>query len=203
MNIDKWQGEIFDTGAQYTVIGISKAQAYCLHMGVKFKTSKNKKKYKFCNDRQKSLGAMNIRIPIPGYKVINLKVDVVSANVPFIIGLDFLDKYRMFVNTVTHTRCARILDLQGTVVRKRGHIYLERSQKHKILFTKSELVKINRNFSHPSTDKLYNLLKVARPWETDNMTKTILEEISRLCSACQRFSPGPIRFKASIPMKMS
>ena len=31
------------------------------------------------------------------------------------------------------------------------------------------------------------------------MTKTILEEISRHCSACQRFSPGPVRFKASIP----
>ena len=123
-------------------------------MGVKFKTSKNKNKYKFGNDRQKSLGAMNIRIPIPGYKVINLKVNVVSANVPFLIGLNFLDKYRMFVNTVTNTLCAPILDLQVPVVRKRGHIYLEWRQKHKILFTKSELVKIHRNFSLPSTDKL-------------------------------------------------
>ena len=62
----------------------------------------------------------------------------------------------MYVNTVRNTLCAPVLDLQIQIVRKRGHVYLEWTKKDTILFTKNELVKLHRNFSHPSSDKLYN-----------------------------------------------
>ena len=62
-------------------------------MGVNFRPHKINHKYQFGEDKQNSLGSIPIRIPIQDNKVIQTEVDVVAANVPFLIGLDFLDKH--------------------------------------------------------------------------------------------------------------
>ena len=152
-----------DTGAQSTVIGLKQAHAYCRHMGIKFKTKKNNNRYKFGDSSQNSLGSMNMRIPINDNKVIHIEVDVVQANVTFLIGLDLLDEYSLYVNNVTNELVAPYLAISTPLVRKRGHIYLEWNKKDTILYTRQELLKLHRNFSHPSSDKLFNLLKLARP----------------------------------------
>lgn len=41
-----------------------------------------------------------MRISIDKHGLVIEPVDVVRANVPFLIGLDFMDKYRMYVDTV-------------------------------------------------------------------------------------------------------
>lgn len=90
----------------------------------------NNHKYRCGNDRQTSLGSINIRIPIPNNKVIKLQVDVINSNEPFLIGLDSLDMflqnfYRMFVNKVSNQLWAPFLDLQIPRKRKCGYVYLE------------------------------------------------------------------------------
>lgn len=65
--------------------------------------------------------------------------------------------------------------------------------------TQNQLVKLHRNISHPSNEKLLNLLKFAQKWENDSRTKDLLQEISRRCFTYQRFSPAPIPLKVSIP----
>ena len=65
--------------------------------------------------------------------------------------------------------------------------------------TREELVKLHRNLSHPATENLYNLLKLARPWETDNETRKVLEERTQNCDYCQHFPTTPIRFKVTLP----
>ena len=137
--------------------------AYCKYTGVKFKPKKNKRKFRFGDDKQKSLGTINVRIPIQGYRIIVEKVDVVPVDVPFLIGLDFLDKYKLYVNTLENRLSGPDLNINVSLTRKLGHIYMEWKRIDKILFTKRELIKIHRNFSHPSNDKLLNLLKLARP----------------------------------------
>ncbi len=195
----KWHGGCVDTGAQTTVIGLRQAKAYCRFMGIKFKPMKSNHRYKFGEDKQDSIGSIYIRIPLISNKMIQIKVDVVRANVPFLIGLDLLDEFKLYVNTVTNQLIAPNLNLATPLVRKLGHIYLEWNKEDKILYTKQELVRIHRHFSHPATDKLLNLLKLARPWETDSETKDILEEIKKNCETCQRFAPPPIRFKVTLP----
>ena len=69
-------------------------------MGFKFKPKRSEQTFKFGDDLQKSVGTINIRIPIKLHHVIKLYVDVVDVNVPFLLGLDFLDKYKMYPNTV-------------------------------------------------------------------------------------------------------
>ena len=110
-----------------------------------------------------------------------------------------MDKYRMYADTVRNRVCCPDLQIETSVVKKKGHVYLEWMKSKDILFTKSELLTLHRGFSHPTTDKLLDLLKRARPWETDAGTKEVLEQISKACDACQRLGPTPLRFKTSLP----
>lgn len=194
-----WQGACIDTGAQTTVIVLEQAKAYCRYMGFKFKPNSNSNKYKFEEDQQLSLGAIVIRMPSKGHRIINLKVDVVPADVPFLIGIDVLDQNKMYPNTVENKLYGPELDFDIPLIRKNGHVYLEWSKTERILFTKKELIKPHRNFSHPTADKLLNLLKLAIPWETDEKSKDIFEDIAKNCDTCQRHSAPPIRFKVSLP----
>lgn len=57
-----------------------------------------------------------------------------------------------------------------------------------MLYTYSELRKLYRNFSHLSSDKLFILLELARPWERDSGTMEVLENITRHCDARLRSS---------------
>lgn len=194
-----WNGACLDTGAQTTVIGLNQAKAYCRYMRVKLKTKENSNKYKFGEDQQNSLGSMRIRIPIPDHKMITERVDIVKADVPFLIGLDLLDKYKFYVNNVDNCLCSTKLNLKIPLVRKHGHLYLEWSKNDTIMYTKSELFKLHRNFSHPTSERLLNLLKLARPYENHTETRKIIEDICRNCDTCQRFSVPPVRFKVSLP----
>ena len=72
------------------------------------------------------------------------------------------------------------------------------AQPHPVYFTTSQLQKLHRQFVHPSADKLYKLLKKARPKETDPNTLEILEDLTRRCDACQRVQTAPVRFRVSI-----
>ena len=133
--------------------------------------------------------------PVRLNKIICERVDVVDADIPFLIGLDFPDKYQFFVNTVENLLCNPILTLNIPVTRKLGHVYLEWSKSDSILFTKSELHKLHRGFSHPASDMLLNLLKLARPFHVNSETRKTLEKIREACDTCQRVGPTPVRFK--------
>lgn len=71
-------------------------------MSVKFKPIKHNKKYSFGNHEQLSLRSILIRIPILNQHIIHEKVDLVIADVPFSIGLEFLDRHKMHVDNVSN-----------------------------------------------------------------------------------------------------
>lgn len=93
------------------------------------------------------------------------------VDVPFLIGLDFLDLYKLYADTVYNKLCGPYLNIYVPLRRKQGHIYLKRTNSEQILFTKTELIKLHRIFSHPFIYKLMNLLKFETPWKTDEQTK--------------------------------
>jgi hypothetical protein len=139
-------GACLDTGAQRSVIGLSQAKAYCRFSGTKFRPMPNNNSYRFGSDRQRSLGSMGIRMAVPGGSFLSVKVDVVAADIPFLIGLDALDDFGLNVLTVQN-----ILESVGEgrnlpLVPKLGHLYLEPSKADSILFTKNELQKLHRSF---------------------------------------------------------
>lgn len=56
-------------------------------------------------------------------------------------------------------------------------------------------------FSHPSTDKLYNHLRLVKPWEFNEYKNKVLKVISMRCEDFQRFSQPLLQFKVTIPTK--
>lgn len=69
------------------------------------------------------------------------------------------------------------------------------------LFTFQQLTKLHRQFYHPFSEKLYNLLGKARPEDNTPETQKQLEEISRSCDPCRRIQDGTTRFKVSFGTK--
>ena len=67
------------------------------------------------------------------------------------------------------------------------------------LFTRAELTKIHRQFKHPSTEKVMNLLKRTKIGDVDSNTRKLLEEIRQSCETCNTFSRPRERFKVASP----
>ncbi|GAB0498186.1 hypothetical protein MMPV_009527 [Pyropia vietnamensis] len=94
-----------------------------------------------------------MRIPLTEDFFIELSVDVVNVNVPLLFGMDTLDKFRMYANTVLNRLVCEVYSVTVPLVRKLGHVYYvwERN----VLYTLPELRKLHRHFFHPQPDRLY------------------------------------------------
>lgn len=108
-------------------------------------------------------------------------MDVVSADVPALHGLDVLDKESLIVETVTNRLTKRMLlsgpkneddmPLADVVVDKwwvlslryAGHINNSISLTSPTFFARNQLHKLHRQFVHTSSEKLYNQLKRSGP----------------------------------------
>lgn len=114
-----------DTGAEKTVIGKQQALSYCKYMGVKFKSTSTKQTYILVVGAQRSVESIIIRIPTQNNPFLAVSADVVTANIPFLVGLDILDKYSLVVNTYKDTLDCPPMRWNIFLVRKIGHLYLE------------------------------------------------------------------------------
>lgn len=156
-------------------------------------------RFSFGTDQQCSRGKLPIKMPMENGALALIMTDVVPIDVPFLIGLDVLTKFKMVVDNVDMVLDCRENKTKLPIVKKQGHLYLPWTKDQKVWFTKEELNKLHKGFHHPSPKKLHDLLKRARPDETDSKTMEILKDISQKCDPCQRMGPTPIRFRASIP----
>lgn len=188
--IREFDGACVDTGAEQSVIGKSQAKAYCRQHKISFKLYPSSTTFKFGDGCYTSKGKLHIRIPTPTGSFIEANLDVVSANVPLLIGLDILDQHGIYPNNVKNLLCCPNLGWSMPLIRKRGHLYLCWTSRE-ILYTKPELLKLHRHFYHPSTDKLMKLIHKASPEQADSATRKILDEIREACSTCQHYSRPP------------
>jgi hypothetical protein len=144
------------------------------------------------------MGTLEIRIPTPNGGFLPVNVDVISINVPFLIGLDFLDREGLNCLTVENKLTCLKDNWSVPLERKLGHVYWKWDH-DTILFTKSELQRLHLHFYHPSVRKLYNLIRRAKPHEATSDTRALLEEITEACKTCQHISKRPYRFRVSMP----
>lgn len=59
--------------------------------------------------------------------------------------------------------------------------------------------RLHQNFSHSSSEKHLNLLKLAKRYEIHSETKKRVDNIFHKCDTCLRFSVPPFRFNGSFP----
>ncbi len=148
-----FHGACVDNGAQKSVIGERQAKAYCKIPEFKFKLEPSSTFFRFGDGSYPSLGSMEIRIPIPNGSFLKIQSDVVSACIPFLLGLDVLDRESIVANNVTNELQSPLSGWSIPLKRKFGHLYLCLGTKE-VLFTKTELVKLHRHFHHPSSGNL-------------------------------------------------
>lgn len=142
-----------------------------------------------------------------------VELDVVSADIPPLLGMDVLDRESITPCTVSNRLIKRILiskkdteeddqylDLWSVpLTRSRSqHLFARMDYHSSIYFTRTQLHRLHQQFYHPSAEKLYNLVKKSRPEDTTPETLTILKEISKECDSCQRISAAPQRFRVAI-----
>ena len=181
-----------DTGAPKTVCGITAAKKLCSRISVNFRLYLSGKTFKFADQLCKSLGTILIPLYTP-IGIRSLHVEVVNTNIPLLLGLDFMDEMKVTANTLTN----RLESKDGwslPLIRHDGHIYLEWEQLQTTMFSTIELRKLHRQFFHPSADKLYNLIKRARPDQANEETRKTLQDITATCHPCQMMSRKPITF---------
>jgi hypothetical protein len=199
-NIKKlcWNGAFIDTGAQRTVVDLAQARAYCKFLGILFALSITKRVFVFGVDKRNSLSILHMQLPMPNGSFIMLEVDVLPKKVPMLLGLGVLDKFGLSADTVHIVLHFTAEDWKLPLVRKLGHVYLEWSATDRIIYTRSKLQKLHRNFSHPSTQNLFALLKRAKSDNLDANTRAVLSDIENACSTCQRYSSKPPRLKTTL-----
>jgi hypothetical protein len=194
-----WNDANIYTGVQRTFIGLAQARAYYKFLGIPFALSISQRVFVFGMDKRNSLGNLHMRLPTPNGSFIMLEVYVVPKNVPMLLGLDVLDKFGLCADTVHNVLHCTAEDWNLLLVRKLGHVYPEWSASDRFLYTKSELQKLHRNFSHPSTQNLFAFLKRAKADNLDANTRAVLRDIENTCSTCQRYSLKPLRLKTTLP----
>lgn len=194
-----FQGVCIDSAAEKSLIGLPQAQAYCSLFYIRFQpsTCKVRNVFSFGTHEHPGLGTMNMRLPISPSHFLHLTVDVVDTNVPFHLGLDNMERYRMLIDT---DKCALSSRHQGWTVplrKKLGHLYYEWGPQN--LFTETELMKVQKHFHHSDSERLYAIMKRSDPEKTSPQLLNYLKRISAACDLFQRLSYAPHRFRVALP----
>ena len=158
----------------------------------------------------KSLFAIEIPAVIAGNNV-TVKTDVVSSDIPLLLSLDAMKKAQLKLDLVND--CAEVFGKRVSLDHTSSGHYCLPIGKQQIevgeVFAvdllslddktlRSELLKLHRQFAHPTVEKLMMLLKDAKVW--DDRFLTFLQEISVRCELCKVHSKTPSRPVVCLPL---
>lgn len=79
-----------NVGAEWIVLGINQAKAYCQFDGIPFKPARSRNLYQFGSGLQTSIDSIATLIPISNQNLIIHDVEIVNLNISFIIKLNTL-----------------------------------------------------------------------------------------------------------------
>lgn len=124
-------------------------------------------------------------MPLLNGSFLPLQIDVIDTDIPFLLGLNILGREKFVADNVKDVLENRRDNWQLPIRRKCGHMFVEWGPCD-VRFSRSELQKLHLHFFHANVQKLYNLLKRARPDELNADTKKMLEEIAEACRNCHK-----------------
>jgi hypothetical protein len=92
---------VLDIGASKSVVGLPAARRIHAAAGRSLDLVLSNRRFLFGYKLSASLGTCIVEVPTPG-SVLELSVDIVDMDVPFLSGLDVMDKHRLQVLTVSN-----------------------------------------------------------------------------------------------------
>lgn len=195
---DPFHGICIDSAAQRSVVVVEQAKAYCNLFNLPFSPSKENERaiFRFGTHKHFGLGSLTVRIPVAPTHFISLSVEVVNINVPFLLGLDTKERYKMVLDTDKGTLSSKLEGCHISLRKNLGQLYYEWGPN--ILFTESERMKVHRHFHHPDSERLHSVMSRADPKRTSPEVLRALKRISSTCDLCQRRSRAPHRFRVAL-----
>jgi hypothetical protein len=137
-----------------------------------------------------SIGSTTINTPIR-----QCEFHIIQANTPFLLGISDMDKKGIILDNIQN----RLISSEKPVpiVRQFGHPFLVwgptvSTYSH---LTETELHTLHCCFGHPSALHLTRLLE--RASHNDNSHHQLLENITKFCSKCQKYTGAP--FASNLP----
>ncbi len=125
----EFHGAYLDIGASRSVIGKPQAEFYCHYMGIPLvlqgTNSSKHRIFRFGKDKQPGMVQAKIRIPYATGRHIYAVIDVINIDVPLLLRLDILKKYKLYLNNVDNLLLCVDPKWSAPIVRKKGHVYYE------------------------------------------------------------------------------
>ena len=90
-----------------------------------------------------------MRVPTTSSHFLHITVNVVDADVPFLLGLDNMKLYEMVLDTDKFILSSRLQRWNVPLNKTLGHLYYEWATQ--ILITETELMKVDRHSHHPDS----------------------------------------------------
>lgn len=153
--------------------------------------------YRFGDKSYRSIGTLHIRMPVTEMCFVDAYLDIVEADVPFLLGLNILTQLKAHLDFDEDTMSPKFEGWSLPLTRKLGHVY--NVWEAPILYTEAELRKIHRHFHHPQSKKLAAFIKRAAPESYSPAVLSDPERTQEVCDVCQREADGPHRFRVSLP----
>lgn len=174
-----WGGYL-ESGAQRTVIGKPQAEKYLDHVATDCKIMRDggHKVFKFGHNTHKCIGTIEIRLPIGSSFYVPITANVSLIDVPLLIGIDIMKQLGMVINLSNDRLITNKYNQEVSLKTKMGHLYLEWPLST-TFYTEHELKRIHKHFHHPSSEKLYALMKRADEENINPDVKKALENIQR------------------------
>eukprot|EP00172_Hildenbrandia_rubra_P003616 Plantae.Rhodophyta-Hildenbrandia_rubra.ctg60134.p1 GENE.Plantae.Rhodophyta-Hildenbrandia_rubra.ctg60134~~Plantae.Rhodophyta-Hildenbrandia_rubra.ctg60134.p1 ORF type:complete len:283 (+),score=12.99 Plantae.Rhodophyta-Hildenbrandia_rubra.ctg60134:37-849(+) len=156
-----FDGVCIDTGSPKTVIGLPQFIAYC-NLASRPETviigPPTEKRYRFGLTVFPSIGTTRMRIPIDNHSFFEYNSDIVTHDAPALLGLFRMRSYGAHLDLENLTIYNDVWKLPMVIYK--DHLYINVSYQT-VLFTETELHKLNLQFGHPESSKLHNLMKRA------------------------------------------
>jgi hypothetical protein len=108
-----------------------------------------------------------------------------------------LEKYDLLIDS----KRKMLISPQGNVpLADDGHLIIswEPLRALRTFYTPGEIRNRHRHYLHPSTQRLYDIIKRADP-QLSADTKDLIKSVTDACSSCAEFSTRPIRFSVRTP----
>lgn len=202
-------GFLVDIGAPLLVVGIKEVRRIVDRERKRMKPlRRSQRQFCFAQTDFESLGVIDLPLATPpGIPTIYVTCDVILPDVPALLGLSALDAHSVTADTVSNRLIKRVF-LDGDkrdgpfpvdewhvpLTRFNGHVCAAFGFPTLTFLTRVQLSKLHRQFRHPSAEKLYNILKRAKPDEIYSDTFKALEDLVKQFDMCQRVSRAPGRF---------
>jgi hypothetical protein len=139
-------------------------------------------RFRFADTIVSSSGFLQVDLPTPG-QLISFPVDAVDADIPLLLGLDFLDRHGLDILTTANRLVCTAQGWSLPLIRHRNYVFLTWSAR--AFFTRAQLTKMHGQCCHPSTAKVLALIRRADPSAWSVELSTMLDDIRVSFRTCQ------------------